>query len=127
MEATKFRYWDGEYGKMCWVRAIVWVNGVIGNIELDDRETIIRHPNMFFDHALLQYTGLKDKHGREIYEGDVVDILGKQSRVDWEQRYCGFICHGIPSNFPMSLHIDLLKLGIQVIGNIYENPELIHG
>jgi len=62
----------------------------------------------------LQFTGLKDKNGKEIWEGDVVRWderhgLMKQAVVEWRDQ--GFIPY--------------LCLDTEVLGNIYENPELI--
>lgn len=64
----------------------------------------------------LQYTGLKDKNGREIYEGDIVELamtgfgISKKFVVEWEGNGYGTM---------------LEDFHREVIGNIYENPELI--
>jgi uncharacterized phage protein (TIGR01671 family) len=68
--------------------------------------------------ALMQFTGLKDKKGKEIYEGDIVqspyDSKGNKIKaVEWRDSYnqCGW-----------NLRKDT---GVEIIGNIYENPELV--
>lgn len=88
---------------------------------------------------ICQYTGLKDKNGKEIYEGDVVlltcynyeepvfggkfkviydDINGMWLLVDLENKDRGFAFGEIRSYY---------KAEIEIIGNIYDNPELLGG
>lgn len=72
---------------------------------------------------LMQYTGLKDKNGKEIYEGDIINpakakykdyrIIKWESVEDLEESYTGFDIY--PS----------YTKKFEVVGNIYENPELI--
>ena len=72
-----------------------------------------------------QYTGLNDKHGKEIYEGDVVQYHPEANagvgRVVYEGS--GFY---VIDEFNGLLD-DFATLGIEVIGNITDNPELIEG
>lgn len=80
-----------------------------------------------------QYTGLEDKNGREIYEGDIVRIWGGEyCQGYWEVAEIGEVVFeeysfGIKSNgrfHPFNIAFDY-DLEIKVIGNIYENPELL--
>lgn len=70
---------------------------------------------------IMQYTGLKDKNGVEIYEGDIVRAKGKEGTfnvtVNWEQDNCS-------AGWSLS-SIGWYKEELKVIGNIYENPELV--
>jgi len=75
------------------------------------------------DIPIMQYTGLKDKNGIEIYEGDII----KQGDSIEIIEYCDSLCemsHGSGSilGFEFGFCYDIKR--IEIIGNIYENPEL---
>ena len=70
---------------------------------------------------LMQYTGLKDKNGKEIYEGDIVDCFAGEYRHGiWEYQNRFAIEFGWTQSMWDMLNCDRLE----VLGNIYENPEL---
>ena len=71
--------------------------------------------------TLLQYTGFKDKNGKEIYEGDYLDGLGYVVYIIQEARF-GINCLGELHEIYFS---ELKQDKIEIIGNIYENPELL--
>ena len=84
----------------------------------------------------MQYTGLKDKNGREIYEGDILQPSAytkssiARSAVTFHK---GYFCLGLAPPYvtakrPLNLSLEnsnKAENGLVVIGNIYENPELL--
>lgn len=90
------------------------------------------------DFELEQYTGLKDKNGKEIYEGDILrttdrvtvkDLIFPIGVVEFKQQ-AFWICN-VPSERPDFTHNETLlkywETDLEVIGNIHENPELLGG
>jgi len=143
MREIKFRAWTKEDEQMLSVNQIDWT----------DDNTYIFSDTTGYDYTkediiLMQYTGLKDKNDKEIYEGDIVINHGyfnkgivkfgsfKQSAQSKHDRpyWCqGFYANGqevksllgmkykLTENYSIEKSEDTLE----VIGNIYKNPELI--
>jgi len=80
------------------------------------------------DAPIMQFTGLKDKNGKEIYEGDILVFRLQLEHGLTDQRYCHVkweqeSCSWILSKFGGRLMQD--NKNYEVIGNIYENKELL--
>ena len=113
MREIKFRAWGKLIGEMI---DVITMDFETKNINDDD------YYNMtpFFDdeYVLMQYTGLKDKNGVEIYEGDIVQAHGKYGDILNGEIYYRNGC------FMLKEHTLNQIDDVEVIGNIYDNPEL---
>nr|DAP39874.1 MAG TPA: YopX protein [Caudoviricetes sp.] len=85
--------------------------------------------NYDFDEiVLMQSTGLKDKNGKEIFEKDIVDFKGRKAIVKWHGSYASFIYEFVDELQNRKTEWQPLYLSyyhFEIIGNIYENPELL--
>lgn len=74
-----------------------------------------------------QYTGLKDRKGTDIFEGDIVNIIraDRNGKVEWRENDAAFEVVG--DCLEASFLENLLGYDVEVIGNIYDNPELLKG
>lgn len=79
------------------------------------------------EYYLMQFTGLYDKNGKEIYEGDIVKKTMKRGyMLDRKVGQIKYIhdCFQVRYKGGMT---DIIPAWLEVIGNIYENPELLKG
>ena len=134
MREIKFRVWDKTNKRMGWVVSIDYFHELSGNLlyrlfyyDLDeDVEDWANNCITGYEGILMQYTGLKDKNGKEIYEGDVVSDGKIKSKVFWG-KYSLRLYHinTVKTSHPGSEWMPFRFEGdYEVIGNIYENPEL---
>ena len=80
------------------------------------------------DLELMQSTGLKDKNDKEIFEGDILDYKGRKALVRWHGSYASFIYRFVDELQKRNTEwkpLYLAYMKCEIIGNIYENPELL--
>ena len=124
----RFRTWHCELGRMMSIKNMWFQDGSVEELELNDsvmNEHITAYPDEI---ELMQSTGLKDKNGKEIFEGDVVDYKGRKAIIKWHGSYASFIYRFVDELNKRSAEwypLYLAYLKCEVIGNIYENPELL--
>ena len=78
---------------------------------------------------LMQSTGLFDRNGKEVFIGDIVKCTrGCLHEVYLEKEYGGTFIGGMPALYLKGLNVGYAWTGSEeIIGNIYENPELLEG
>lgn len=76
--------------------------------------------------TICQYTGLKDKNGNRIWENDIVRI-GSNTLVKWSERYAGWCLSQNKWMFEHFFGEAVDETKCEVIGNIFDNPELMKG
>lgn len=120
----KFRAWWKSEGKM--IINISWFRfkqrDLIGSVGEQTTPVV-----SFDDVVLMQSTGLFDKNGVEIFSGDVVKVLGNEfgDDIGIVKLESGTFCldyKNLDTEFELLYSIDL---PIEVIGNVYETPELV--
>lgn len=134
----KFRVWDHNTDTMMIPDNFEFYDGEIGWIdagrEADPKSGNDGDPGQF---EVMQYTGLRDKNGREIYESDILKVTGEDGEsyvaaVKWfgDENYPAFDLEGIPETwfYGANALATIFQEGVEtceVIGNIFENPELL--
>ncbi|MCE4953493.1 hypothetical protein KJC28_01100 [Staphylococcus haemolyticus] len=135
MENISFRAWDKDHKYMEYTDKNLIVSfGDNGNVDATDLSNIYSTCNGMQNFELMQSTGLKDKNGTEIYEGDVVALkypydkrIKTKGSIVWD-RYKS--CFGI-SMKETTERYELYRITAEnyltVIGNKYQHPELLEG
>ena len=112
----KFRVWDGKDMRE---------PPPLNEWDMEDGEFWVS----YCDNPIMQFTGLKDKNGKEIYEGDIVEAKNWNPMRYTVEFIEGGFCFTNPKlkGSPIDINLMFSSQGCacSVIGNIHENPELI--
>lgn len=127
MREIKFRAWDKITKKMYKVSSIHIEDEYVDLFEKTIYEGEFKRK--FSEIVLMQYTGLIDKNGVEIYEGDIVTCTsGCPHEIVFIEEYAGTFFGGMPAWYLSGLNSGYSWTGEEeVIGNKFDNPELLEG
>ncbi|CAG6370353.1 TPA: YopX family protein [Streptococcus pneumoniae] len=130
----KFRVWHYELGRLMSVKCMFFQDSEIEEFELNDtlmNDYITAYPDEI---ELMQSTGLKDKNGKEIFEGDIVRttrFLGRADEIggfyEYDKEFIGIVKQ-LEGSWVIDTGSDAVCLWTEIeeneiIGNIYENKE----
>ena len=116
MREIKFRAWDKLNKEMFNVESINFQERRV-------YKDVVSYRN-FNDIELMQYTGLKDKNNKEIYEGDIVIYHSKMHKIIFNAEEARFVLRDDEFELEISFTNNNNKR-MEIVGNIYENPELL--
>ena len=129
----KFRAWMKSLKWMCDVTNISFDSKLVDICQQGDTERCTEMSVEFDEIKLMQSTGLLDKNGKEIFEGDIVTDGDVISDIKYHQTLGFYMIGKYGFSVPFGQGVDVeyfeefavhVSKTFEVIGNIYENPEL---
>ena len=127
----RFRCFNNFQNKIFEVKNISYIDGIVKRIEVQDEERILifdEWQNNIDNTFLIQCTGIKDKNGKLIYEGDIVEILGDEIPyvIEYDEDRARFVIDSEIDRVCCDFD-NYYGYELEIIGNIYENDELLQG
>lgn len=150
MREVKYRLWCKERQEMIDIRKMYFEDGKLTTISCVDHDSDFEYFTEDNDHVLMQYTGLKDVNGKEIYEGDILRVWRDDEYIPNRDSGGGIVDYDCESGFSqigkvgfegcsfdystiktlngrhedIHLPIDWLD-NYEVIGNVFGNAEIL--
>lgn len=124
MREIKFRVWhEGQMNPASIINNCAHI-GMADELDFETSKAIVSLLDL--DTPVMQYTGIKDKNGKEIYDNDILRKCGNNSIVLWDDNDAKFISVQV-SDYILNYKVDeyIIWAASEIIGNIYENPELL--
>lgn len=123
MREFKFRAWDTEKQEMATVNFIGLNDYEVGMEDEECRRWRATYPYVC---RLMQYTNLKDKNGKEIYEGDILKVKLDDGEVNLYVKYTNGEYRVVnEGRWEDSLYAYMYFGDVEIVGNIYENEDLL--
>lgn len=123
MREFKFRAWDTEKQEMATVNFIGLNDYEVGMEDEECRRWRATYPYVC---RLMQYTNLKDKNGKEIYEGDILKVKLDGGEANLYVKYTNGEYRVVnEGKWEDSLYAYMYFGDVEIVGNIYENKDLL--
>lgn len=118
----KFRFYHYETETMYEVKAICFEGRPVVTVQYNP---VLKFP--LDSGELIQCTGIKDKNGKLVYEGDLIFVNGEKWLVIWVDEDCSFFFSNLKEEYHQPIFPDLYMMNddFKVLGNIHKNPELM--
>ena len=127
MREIKFRGWNKTKNRMD------FFSGIFNKHPYTEMSTFPQYESCpeYHEFEIMEFTGLKDKNSKEIYEGDIIKVSHPHAELFGDDPYFfgevffrdGAFCHTFLEGRPSEQMWEYAE----VVGNIYENPELLKG
>ena len=124
----RYRAWMKSLKWMCDVTNMSFDSKFVDICQQGDTERYTEMSVEFDEITLMQSTGLFDRNGKEIFEGDILDYRGRKALVRWHGSYASFIYRFVDELQNRNTEwkpLYLAYMKCEIIGNIYENPEFL--
>ena len=127
MREIKFRAWDSDD------EVIRDWNNLLSHRYGKKEDSIFNDTDL----TIMQFTGLQDSKGKDIYEGDILEFdvfdsgatIRRYFIVEWDALSCGFEAtweHSVNGSGSCGLcSFNIAEENVEIIGNLYEHPELL--
>lgn len=138
MRQFKFRAWDHKNKKMLYPIDIHnshldFITDSDGSLLLEEILNSLGHTEKY---EIMQWTGLIDKNSKEIYDGDIVIYKSEDNWMGYPEEECeicwldnhisyGWVVRHKKDAFVWSLTRNFASESLEIVGNIFENPELL--